>query len=1061
MDRRLAPRAPVVAGLLFASVAVLISADHAVRIAGSATLHHPGQHPPDAASGPLRESIGRWLWPGAFETKGGDATSQATFIASGRRYVAEARSDGLRIHHGTNTAQALRIAFAGAARGTPADFGEEIPGALHLFTGSRQRTSAIAWRRFARTTFRDVWPGIDARLHATRGDLELDFLVRPGADPGTIELTAGDSTHFDVDARSGDIVVMRASERFRLHRPRALQQGGTGTGEVAVRAVTDGRSLRFELGDFDRTRPLLIDPLVATWSTFVGTDTDAMTDNAAALATDASGNVYVGGTTGLNTQEIPTDSFPTTPTSLDPANPRSPGENCAFGCGYVLKLNPTHQVVYGALIYGFNVTAIALDASNEAVITGSTLDSTNFPGTTGVFDNDPTGEAFVSKISADGSSFIYSGLFPADIGNGVAVDAQGNAYVVGQVSSANLPTTPGTIKPSNPQGATINQDGFLLKVSADGSTLLYGTYLGGSGTDVANAVLVDSLGEAIVAGQTASSDFTGLPGTVSGPSDAFVIKVSADASQILAGQIFGGSGDDQANALAPDGQGGWLMCGSTTSTDFPTSTGVFQTHLLGQTNGWVRRLDSGFSQVYATYFGGSAIDGCLGIAADANANAYLVGVTFSADIPTTSGAFQEMTSAVTDDLLVNLSSPFYVVGHMADRESYLVELSANGATVTYGSYLGGYETSPRDYPPLTIGTGVALTPTGTIYVSGATGAASFPVTDSGLRSGMGGEQDGFIVAFANSSLYITTPALLPAAPVSLPYNVTLGATGGTAPYSWSQVGFELPTGLTLSSGGVLSGTATNSQEEGTGYQFTVRVTDAKGAVAYKSMFVNVLYPGQFLCESNSCVAALVAMQDRAIGQVTGTATGSLPQGISLTSSGLLAGTPLQSGVFGFVVHLQDQSGQTGTMNWLMWIAPDATPVAGLTVAPTSVTVGQSYTLTWGASDSSGCQASNGGANGTPWTGVFPSIGTTTQTATTAGTFTYTVTCATGAAPLQAVANLTVSQSSTGGGGGGGSGGNSGSSGHGGGGGLGWLELAGLFAVTAGRRRLRALRLRSA
>jgi hypothetical protein len=1059
VNTHLSLRTLMIGVLTLCSALLLVTADH--RVLTPRLMRGPGSGQLPAAGVPEAQAISRWLWPGAFETLADTTGPEVTFVASGRRYVAEIRSDSMSVRYGTKAADSLEVGFAQGARDSKPELTERIAGALSLFTGMRQRAYTTDWQRFDVSTFRNVWSGIDVRYRANNGDLELDFLVSPGANPDRIRLAGRGQTHFEVDAHSGDIFIVRADRRFRLQRTRAFQPGSRGLQEVPVRALTDGISLWFELPRYDRTRALIIDPLVATWSTFVGTNTDAMTDNAAALATDANGNLYVAGTTQLDTVAQPSDSFPTTPGSLDPANPRSPGNNCAFGCGYVLKLSPTHQVLYGALVYGFTIKAIAVDASNEAVITGSSLDSSEFPGTPGVFDNNPSGQAFLSKISADGSRFVYSALIQGDSGNGVAVDAQGNAYVAGQVSTPDLPTTPGTIKPANPNvGGTINQDGFLLKVSADGSTLLYGTYLGGSGTDVANAVQVDSQGEAIVAGQTASSDFTGLVSPVSGASDAFLIKVSADASQIVSGQIFGGSGNDYANALAPDGQGGWLMCGATTSADFPTSAGVFQTHLLGQTSGWVRRVDSGFNLVYASYFGGSAIDGCLGIAGDATGDAYLVGVTFSADLPITNGAFQDVTSAITDELLVNIGAPFYVVGHMADRESYFAEVATDGKSVLYGTYLGGYETSPRNYPPLTIGTGIVITPTGTVYVSGATGAASFPVTDAGLRVGMGGQQDGFITSFASSSVAITTASLLPAAPLSLPYAVTLSATGGTAPYTWSQVGFELPTGITLSSAGVLSGTASNPQQEGTGYQFTVKVQDANGAVAYKSMFVNVLYPGQFLCESNNCVAALVAMQaisyqlptlNRAIGPVTGTATGTLPQGISLSSSGLLAGTPLQSGVYGFAVQLQDQSGQTGTMNWLMWIAPSATSGPAFTINPASVTVGQPYTLTWSASDSSGCQASAGGANGAPWTGVFPSIGTTTQTATTAGSFTYTVTCATGASPVQASANLTVSQSSSGGGGGSGSGG---SGGGGGGGTIGWLDLAGLLMVVAAKSRAR-------
>jgi len=964
--------------------------------------------------------------------------------------VAEARADGFDVRHGTRAADGLNVEFAGATGARQAQLAEPLPGGLTMFTGLHNRAVESRWRRFGVATFRNVYPGIDARFHANDGDLELDFLVQPGADPGRIELAGRRDTHFTIEAQTGDILVTRANERFRLQRPRAFQPETSGRTEIEVRAATDGRSLRFELPRFNHALPLVIDPLVATWSTFLGTATDAMYDDAAALATDAQGNLYVGGLTALDTHAIPTDSFPTTPTSLDPANPGSPGDNCAYTCGYVLKLTPTHQVVYGALIYGLNVKAVAVDAAGEAYITGKTLESSNFPGTPGVFDNDPGGQVFLSKLSADGSAFVFSALFPGDVGNGLAVDAQGNAYVVGQVSVPNLPTTPGTIKPTNPIGATINQDGFLLKVSADGTTLLYGTYLGGSGTDVANAVLVDAQGKAIVAGQTASSDFTGLTATVNGPSDAFLIKVSADASTIVAGQIFGGSGDDYASALAADGLGGWLMCGVTTSTDLPVSPGAFQTRLLGQRNGWVRRLDSGFNSQYVTYFGGSFIDGCLGIAGDANGDAYLVGVTFSADLPTSTGAFQETTSAVTDEFLINLGSPFYISGHMPDREAYFAELSADGTTVLYGTYLGGYETTPRNYRPLTIGSGIINTPLGTIYVSGATEAASFPVTDAGLRSGMGGQGDGFIVAFADSALTVTSPSLLPVAPLALPYSVSLTASGGTPPYTWSQVGFELPTGLTLSASGVLSGTATNPQQEGTGYQFTVKVTDAKANVAYQSLFLNVLYPGQIECNGGNCLAVLtldtafsyqLPALARGVGTQTGTLSGTPLPGVTISSSGVMAGTATQAGQYVFAVHVTDAAGHTGTLNWDVLVSQGpAVSSATLTVTPASVTVGQQFTLQWGSYYTTGCTASGGGGNGSPWSGMVPIFGTATQTASTTGSFVYVITCANGTAPVKAQASLAVMSSSGSSGGG--------STSGGGGGALDWLALASLLSLAA-------------
>ncbi|MBS0393883.1 MAG: SBBP repeat-containing protein [Proteobacteria bacterium] len=983
------------------------------------------------------------LWPGAFVVREGQSSRYALFEATGRRYVGEVRSDGFLVRRGLRRERALGIQFVDARQGAGAVVSRPLAGRLSVMGAAGTGEGTSRWLRYGEATFRDVYPGIAARYRETDGDLELDFLVAAGADPRLIELAAAQDTRFDVDPATGDVLVIRDDERFRLKRPRAFQPGDDGLTEVPVRAIAGRHSLRFDVGRYDPTRPLVIDPLVATWSTFVGTNTDAMYDRATALATDGAGNLYVAGLTQFSVVAQATDSFPTTPGSLTPANPRSPGDTCAYQCGYVLKLSPSHQVIYGALIYGLTMNAIAVDAAGAAYVTGTTLDGTNFPSTPGAFDTDPAGQAFVSKIVPDGSAFAYSAIFPADSGTGIAVDPQGNAYVVGTVSVPNLPTTPGSIKPSNPVGATINQDAFLLKVNANGSALVYGTYLGGSGADSASAVQVNGAGEAVVVGTTASSDFTGLAATVSGASDSFLIRVSSDGSRIVAGQVFGGSANDNANAVAPDGSGGWVVCGDTTSSDLPTTVGALQTHLLGQRNGWVRRVDAGFNAMYSTYFGGSALDGCLGVAADAQGTAYLVGVTFSADLPLSQGAFQDRTSAVVTDYFAGLSSQFYSTGLMNDRESYFAALSETGALL-YGTFLGGYLTSPRDYPPLSMGTGVVVVPDGTVYVSGSTTAASFPVTDGGLRSGMGGEADGFIVSFANSTLAVTTPSLLPTAPLQMPYQLQLQATGGTPPYSWSLVGFSLPDGISLSPTGMLSGAAANPQTEHTGYQFTVKATDAAGHFAYKSLFLDIGWPGNFICTDNTCLGTLatgvqlayqIPVLARGIAPESGVVSGQLPPGITLSSSGSLTGAPTQTGEYRSTFTITDASGQSATFNLDFMVESSAVPNASLTASPSTVSAGQSFTLNWASYYTTGCVASGGGASGSPWSGNLPVFGSTTQAGTVAGTYTYTVSCPSGgASPVVATTQVVVSSSSSSGGGGGSGGGGSGGAGGNGGGG---------------------------
>jgi hypothetical protein len=998
----------------------------------SNTGHQAATHAYASASSAVRRPLARALWPGAFETDDDQAATEIAFSAENGVYRAKVRSDGLSVAPPEAGGRSVNVSFVGATAERCGQLAHQRGSTVNFIGGTSRNRREVHRHRFGDVVFANVYPGIDAHYHVNAGQLELDFVVAPGASADVIAIQSDAGTVFRRDSTGCDIVATSAGATFRLRCPRAFQQLDSGTIEIPIDGELDGDRLGFRVGSYDHTQTLTIDPLVATYSTFVsgplGGDDDAI-----ALALDGAGNLYIAGQTS-------SEAFPNVPTAFDPIPSRA-----ATSWGYVVKLSPTDEVIYGSFIYGLSVKALAVDSAGSPYITGSTLDSTDFPGTAGVFDNDPSGEVFVTKLTPDGSALAYSALFPGNAGNGVAVDASGNAYVVGEAAVPNLPTTPGSIKPSNPVLTEPDaHDGFLLKINPSGSALVFGTYLGGSGADSALAVSVNALGEATVVGQTSSSDFVGFTGTPTGTSDAFVIQVSADGSAITNGRLFGGTGDDYASAVAKDGSGGFVLCGVTTSTDFPTTAGAFQTRLLGHRNGWVRRIDSSLNTIFSTYFGGSAVDGCLGIAADSNANSYIVGVAFSSDMPTTTGAYQDATSQVSDSPLSGVGSAFYVTQTFyVDREAYFAELSADGTQLLYGTYLSGDLTDPFGNDVLSIASGVAVGQSGVVYASGATTATNFPSTGLGFLSEPAIGGSGFLFKFAPSGLFVTSPTVLPNEIVGQTYSYALAASGGSPPYTWKVVSDSLPYATTLSADGVISwpGTAQPgpSSPNIPGSQFSVQVADSLGAIAYKNLIINTLgNDGGVICYQAQCTARLPLGRTvgftpptlaRGVGPFTLGVSTALPAGATIDSStGVLTFVPTAEGVYVFGLVVSDSLGRSAPITLTVTVTPAlVTPTASVTVSPDQVTTGQSVAISWTSTNASVCFASGGGADGSPWSGTIATSGSVSQTASVVGSYVYTVACnGPGGSTGEVGASVVVSVPSAGGGTGGKSGGGGGS-----------------------------------
>jgi hypothetical protein len=683
----------------------------AVAAAGAAAAAVP---PPAKAI--LRQRL--MELPLSFEANEGQAERAVKFLSRGPGYaVFLTESEAVVALRDRRHRAPLRIRTVG---GRPRALSglDPLTGTSNYFVGSDPRRWHTGIRTYARVEYRDVYPGVSLVYYGNQRRLEYDFVVSPGVDPKAILLAFEGADRLAIDAR-GDLVLTVEGGEIRMERPVVYEESGRGRDAVAGRYVLRGPAqVGFEVGPYDDRKRLVIDPVLA-YSTYLG---GSAIDQAAAIAVDSAGNAYVTGST----------------TSLDfPVSAGAPDSSFnGFEDAFVTKLDPTgttliYSTYLGGSTNGDDGRAIAVDGSGAAYVTGSTA-SSDFPTTSGAFDGTSNGhtDAFLTKIHPDGSSLVYStflGGADSDYGTGVAVDASGNAFVSGLVSSANFPTTTGALDTA--LGG--NGDAFVSKLNSAGSALVYSTYLGGSDFDLGTGVVIDATGAAYVAGYTRSADFpttalafdTSFNGPFNG-TDAFVSKLDAAGTVLLYSTYLGGSDIDFAWEIALDLSGSAYVTGSTFSTDFPTTGGAFDTALGGPLDAFVTKLDAaGAALAYSTYLGGSDTDDGLGIAVDATGQALVTGDTTSSDFPTTAGAAQ----------------PVYG----GNFDAFVTKLNAAGSAPVQSTYLGG---SSQEQ-----GIGIAVSPTGDAYVAGWTDSADFP-TSSGAFDTTLSVRDAFVTMLTEAAL---------------------------------------------------------------------------------------------------------------------------------------------------------------------------------------------------------------------------------------------------------------------------------------------------------------------
>ena len=612
---------------------------------------------------------------------------------------------------------------------------------------------------------------------------------------------------------------------------------------------------------------------------------------------------------------------------------------------------------------------IAVDSSGDAYIAGNTS-STNFPTTTNSYQ--PTcvdckggtsyGEGFVTKLSPDGSALIYSTYVSGVDIYGIAVDSSGSAYVAGGVaaiveSGSGLPGLPVVNAFQSTNHGSI-ENAFVTKLSPDGSSLVYSTYLGGSYSDEAFGIAVDSSGSAYVTGLTNSYGFpTENPiqascnecGYSTGnlfDGDAFVTKFSADGSSLVYSTYLGGSEDDWGQSIAVDSIGSAYITGLTQSTDFPTAS-PFQAAnasiLLTTTgaNAFVAKLDpTGSALDYSTYLGGAAEDYGAGIAVDSNGSAYVTGFAQSHNFPTVNPVQATM---------------------LGDNDAFVTKFNADGSSLVYSTYLGGQSA--------TQGSSIAVDSFGNAYVTGSTTSNYFPVVDATQPDCL--SCSSYTSAFI-SQLNATGSALL--------FSTYLGGSNTNAAYGLAidPSGNAYVAGLTKSTDFPTVAPFQAANEGAGGNAFVAEYSFPP--VTALSISPATIASGAV----NSGYSPVTFTATGATGTVTFAVTaGPLPRGMTLTSSGVLSGTPIQGGTFAFTLTAADSAGDSGSQNYSLQIACPA-----ITVEPTALptdTSGTTYSpVTF--TESGGIGAATFAESGALPTGMTFSAAVLSGTPTQSGSF---------------------------------------------------------------------------
>jgi hypothetical protein len=943
-----------------------------------------------------------------FERNLGQAPQQVQYLAHGPAYAIAITEQGAALTlgrgaRGSDSPQVVRLRVHGANHASIPTAEDPLPGRVNYFVGNdpaRWRTNIATYNK---VRYAGVYPGIDLIYYGTQGKLEYDFAVAPGAAPKAIGLSFEGARDLRVDDQ-GDLRIRTRDREIAFRRPVAYQVNEQGQ-RAAVTASyrLQGNQVRFELGAYDHSKQLIIDPVLSYFSYLGGSGYDVAgvatptgspyNTSGQAAAIDSAGDLYVTGYT--ESANFPVKAaYEMAPTKVPAGTPPS---------AFVTKFAPDGKSVIFSTYLGGTVgsdqaSSIAVDSSGNAIVVGTT-GSNDFPVTSGAYQtvcnpkftagpnvevpNCPGGSgiaAFVSKFSPSGAllySTFLSGSNTNTTAYAVAVDTTGRAYVaggtfpgaivpagIGANQQIPFPTTPGAVLTTPPYSTGVGgyqnvlnaqQDAFISVFDPTLSTLIYSSLFGEP--QVSNAGL----------GFEGASFTVGEAVTVDASGNFYLAGTSEDASlETTAGAY-------EASASS---------CGTVTNNTLLNCAFVAKFSPVGTGTP---------SLIYGTYLGhtvgGSYGDLMTGIAADAAGDAYVGGFTNQATFPTTSGAYQTTCDQ-------------YGVNGNTDTEcgsAFIAKLNPKGTALLASTYFGGYYAGANNTPDNVTSMGpIALDAAGNVYIGGVAANGLPQVNPLGTNDGTGGATSPF-VAQLNSSLttlmfstlfstggqsqtavdglavdgsgniYIAGSVGSPpsSAATSGAFQSTYG--GGTSDAFVAKIMVHTPTTTTL-------GAAPSSATAGTAINLTATVAEVGGS---------------------SVPTGTVTFKDgsTSLGSMTLNGTGIAV----FTTSTLSVGAHSITAAYGG----DAANGSSTSTAASVTVTAAAAPTVTIGVAPASIALGQGATLTWSSANATSCTASGA------WSGSEATSGTMSVTPTATGTLGYVLACTGAGGSGNGTASLTV------------------------------------------------------